>query len=94
MDSDDPPFDRRRGPSRLVQWTGAHTLHFWIVWPSIVLTLVVVAAVASYVIFRGPVEIRLALTRTNLIGLILALIVPPACVTIIWFHMRRRRHNS
>ena len=91
---DDPSIDRRRGPSRLVQWSRERTLHFWFVWPALVLAVLFLGAGASYLIFRGPLEIKTAMTRSNLVGLALALVVPPACVTFIWRRIRSRRHSE
>ena len=94
VESDDPRTDRRRGPSRLVLWSRERALRFWLVWPAFVLALVGLAAGVSFVIYRSPVEIKLALTRTNLVGLFFALVVPPACVTLVWHRMRRRKRAS
>ena len=94
VESDDPRPERRRGPSRLVLWSREQALRFWLVWPAFVLTLVTLTAGVSYLIYRSPVEIRLALTRTNLIGLFFALVVPPACVTLVWHRMRRRKRTQ
>jgi hypothetical protein len=65
-----------------------------LVWPAIVLLVVVLGALASLIIRRDAAEIRLAVTRSNLILMALSLVAPPAGLTVIWLRMRRRRHPT
>jgi len=84
--------DRRRGPSRLSRWSGRRIATLWLVWPGSVLGIVALAALGSVVTQHGYTELRSDLTRSNLIGLTGVLIVPPTCLTVLWWRMRRRRH--
>ena len=86
--------DRRTGPSRLSTWSGRRIAWLWIVWPGIVLAIVAVAVFVSVRLQRGFDEVRVDLTRTNLIGLIAVIIVPPGCLTALWWRMRGRRRRS
>ena len=86
--------NRRLGPSRLSTWSGRRIGAFWLLWPGIILGICVVAVFLSVHVQRGFGEVRSDLTSTNLIGLAAVLIVPPACLTILWWRMRGRRRES
>ena len=90
---DDTHRDRRLGPSRLSQWTERRVALLWLLWPGIVLTLVALAAAASIAMDHGLGEVRLALTRTNMILLAIVLLLPPACLTLLWWRMQGRRRG-
>jgi Na+/proline symporter len=67
---------------------------FWILWPAVILTIVVLAALLSRHIYGDFVEVRMDLRRGNLIGLTAVAFVPPICLTILWRRMRGRRHSQ
>jgi hypothetical protein len=88
------PRERRSGPSRLSTWTGRRVVVTGIVWMGLVLVLVAVAAVASFIREGSAEDVRLGFTRSNIIGLVATLVVPPVCLTVQWWRMRNRRHAS
>ena len=63
----------------------------WLVWPGIVLAILIVGTAASVVVQRGWVEVRLALTRLNLVMLAFTMVLPPGSVTLVWWRMHGRR---
>jgi hypothetical protein len=65
-----------------------------IVWMGLVLVLVAAAALASFIREGTAEDIRLGLTRSNLIGLVATLVIPPVCLTAQWWRMRNRRRAS
>ena len=88
-----PDTDRRVGPSRLSTWSGRHIRFLWLIWPATICLTCGIAVVASVRIYGDFTEVRLDLTRFNLIGLALVLLLPPACLTLLWWRMRGRRHE-
>lgn len=85
--------DRRVGPSRLSTWSGRHVGALWLLWPGTVIAICAVIVASRMHAERGFSEVRVDLTRSNLIGLAVALIGPPLCLTILWWRMRGRRHR-
>lgn len=59
----------------------------------LVLGLVLIAAAVSVARQGTPADVRLAVTRSNLIGLVATLVFPPLCLTAQWWRMRNRRHE-
>ena len=88
------PRERRRGPSRLSAWTSRRVVVTGIAWMGLVLVLVVLAALASYIRDGTAEDVRLGITRGNLIGLGATLVVPPLCLTAQWWRMRNRRRRA
>ena len=84
--------DRRVGPSRLSTWSGRRILSLWLLWPATVVAICAVAVFMSVRIHGDFTEVRVDLTRSNLIGLGAVLLLPPACLTMLWRRMRGRRH--
>lgn len=66
----------------------------WLVWPGIVLALVAIGVVASLRVWHGASEVRSDVTRSNLIGLATVVLLPPVCLTVLWWRMRSRRRSS
>jgi len=62
-------------------------------WPGIVLALTALGAATSIMMHHGLEEVRVDVSRTNLIGLSALLVVPPACLTLQWWRMHARRHG-
>ena len=88
------PPERRAGPSRLSTWSGRRMASLWIAWPASVLLLCLVGAAMSVLVQHSLTEIRADITRSNLIGLALAALLPPLCLTGVWWRMRHRRRTS
>ena len=86
--------DRRVGPSRLSLWTGKRIAALWIMWPGGILLLCAAAVLLSVRFNEGLGEVRSDLTRGNLIGLTLIVLVPPAYVSGLWWRMRQRRRSD
>jgi len=91
--SDAEPRERRRGPSRLSSWSPRRLALAWIVWPALVLGLIALGAVVSLLLSHNTDSLRTAFTRSNLIGLVSVLVLPPACLTLQWWRMYHRRHG-
>ena len=93
--SEDPELtrERRRGPSRLSTWSGLRVLRTGFAWVGLVLGLVLIAAGVSVARDGTSADVRLAVTRSNLIGLAASLLCPPLCLTAQWWRMRNRRHT-
>ena len=87
------PRDRRAGPSRLSTWSGRRVAFLWIAWPGIVLALVLLGAALSVVMHHGLEEVRLDMSRFNLIFLGAVLGFPPVWLTLQWWRMHARRHR-
>ena len=90
---DTEPRERRRGPSRLSGWTARRVVVTGILWMALVLVLVAAAALVSFIREGTAEDVRLGLTRGNLIGLGATLVVPPLCLTAQWWRMRNRRRR-
>ena len=92
----DPPTrgNRRLGPSRLSAWSGRRVAAFWIAWPGFILALCAIAVLLSIRVGAGLGEVRSDLTRENLIGLAMTVILPLALLTALWWRMRGRRRSS
>ena len=86
--------DRRVGPSRLSTWSGRRVAALWIIWPGSVLAACGIAVFLSIRLNNGLDEVRVDLTRSNMIGVVLITIIPPALLTFLWWRMRRRRQPS
>lgn len=67
---------------------------FWILWPGAILAIVAVAALVSWRVHGDLVEVRIDLSRGNVVGLIGTAIAPPICLTILWRRMHGRRRAS
>lgn len=89
--ADDPARERRVGPSRLSLWSGRRLAVACIAWISVVLALVGIGMALSVVLYHDTYEIRLAVRRSNLIGLGAVLLLPPTWITLQWWMMRNRR---
>jgi hypothetical protein len=63
-------------------------------WAGCVLLALALGTIASIVEWHGVTEARIAFSRSNIIGLLAVLVVPPACLTIQWRLMRGRRHGA
>jgi hypothetical protein len=89
------PRNRRIGPSRLSAWNGRQIALSWVVWPGAVVSLVAIGIAISLWLRHGLDEVRLDLSRSNLVGLLGVLFFPPACLTVLWrlMHQRRRRQR-
>ena len=61
----------------------------WRLWPNLIIAICVIAALVSLRVQDGFSEVRLDLTRRNLLGLAAVMIAPPACLTVLWRRMRR-----
>ena len=85
--------ERREGPSRLSTWGGRRVLITGIAWIAVVTALIGVGAVISIVRDHNAGDVRELMTRSNLILLATSLILPPACLTFQWWHIRQRRHE-
>ncbi|HKW47671.1 MAG TPA: hypothetical protein VJN70_09500 [Gemmatimonadaceae bacterium] len=94
MSNQPPANDRRVGASRLSTWSGRRIGMLWLQWPASILAICIVAVLASIRLQGSFTEVRVALSRTNLIALPLVLIVPPACLTAVWWRMRGRRRSG
>lgn len=86
--------DRRIGPSRLSTWSSRRIRFLWLLWPGIIVLVCAITALVSVRVHGDFTEVRVDLTRSNLIGLAMVLVVPPACLTLLWGRMRGRRHGS
>lgn len=86
--------DRRVGPSRLSRWSARRIATFWLLWPAIILVICTIGVILSVRVHGGLGEVRLDLTRSNLIGLAAVVVLPPVCLTILWLRMHGRRHRS
>ena len=91
---DAQPRERRVGPSPLSGWTGRRVVVTSVAWMGLVLVLVALAALLSYVRDGTAEDVRLGLTRSNLIGLGATLVIPPLCLTAQWWRMRNRRRRA
>lgn len=85
--------ERRVGASRLSTWSGRRVAAFWLLWPAGILLLCAIAVLLSIHINAGFDEVRVDLTRRNLTGLAVTLLIPPACLTWLWWRMRGRRQS-
>ena len=85
--------DRRLGPSRLSRWHGRHVLIASIAWLGGVLLIVTLGTFASIAEAHGLTEARIAFSRSNIIGLLAVLVIPPAWLTLEWRLMRGRRRE-
>lgn len=85
--------DRRLGPSRLSTWSGRRVGALWLLWPGAVIAVCVVIVAMRVRADHGFSDVRVDLTRSNLIGLGVALIGPPLCLTLLWSRMRGRRRQ-
>jgi hypothetical protein len=65
-----------------------------LIWIGLVLALTVLGIAASIAMNHETAEVRIALSRSNVIGLIGVLLIPPLCLTVQWWRMRRRRRNG
>src|SRR6185437_9586352 len=88
-----PDDERRVGPSRLSRWSGRRVGALWVAWPAAILAICVVIVGLRVRADHGFREVRVDLSRSNLIGLAVALVGPPLCLTILWSRMRGRRHR-
>ena len=75
-------------------WTGRRLAVTSIVWMGIVLLLVASGALVSILREGDAEDVRLAFTRSSLIGLGASLVVPPLCLTSQWWRMRNRRRAA
>lgn len=91
---DDVLRERRLGPSPLSRWNQRRLLFVSLVWAGCVLLILALGIVASIAESHGLTEVRIAFTRSNIIGLIAVLVVPPAVLTMEWRLMRGRRRGS
>lgn len=85
--------DRRIGPSRLSTWSPQRIGLLWLLWPGFVVAICVVAALVSQHIHGGFSEAQSALTRGNVAGVVLVMIVPPTYLTALWLRIRHRRRS-
>lgn len=85
------PRERREGASRLATWSGRGIALLWLAWPCAIALLLLIAAVLSIAINHGTQELPPAFTKSNVRGLILAVLIPPSCLTILWWRMHGRR---
>jgi len=88
------PRERRSGPSRLSTWTGRRVVVTGIVWMGVMLLLVALAAFVSFIREGTTEDVRLGFSRSNLIGLVATLVIPPVWLTVQWLRMRNRRRAS
>lgn len=86
--------DRRIGPSRLSTWSERQIVLLWLLWPSLILAICVVAALVSVRVHAGFSEVRLDLTGRNLLGLAVTMIAPSVYLTALWRRIRGRRRSS
>jgi hypothetical protein len=92
--ADEPLRERRQGQSRLSTWTRRRLVIAGVAWVALVLALVTTAALVSLVRDGNAEDVRLTLTRSNLIGLGATLVAPPLCLAAQWWRMRNRRRTS
>lgn len=85
--------ERRVGPSRLSQWKGRQLAVVSLAWAGCVVALLALGSLASIGELHGATELRIAFSRSHIIGLCAVLVVPPACLTIQWWLMHRRRRG-
>lgn len=62
-------------------------------WVGCVVILLALGTVVSVGEIHSFVEVRIGFTRSNLIGLLAVLVVPPGCVILQWWLMRERRRG-
>jgi hypothetical protein len=65
----------------------------WAVWPASIAALLLVGIALSTAINHGTQEVPLAFTRANLRGLAFSVLIPPTCLTALWWRMRGRRRG-
>lgn len=85
--------ERREGPSRLSTWSRRRVLSTAIAWVVVVVGLVGVGAIISIAREHNADDVRDLMTRSNLILLATSLLLPPACLTFQWWHIRQRRRE-
>lgn len=88
---DETPRDRRVGNSWIATRSGRDIVLLWLAWPGLLACVVAIGVVLSTVINRGTQEVPLAFTTAAVRGLVLAVLIPPLCLTAIWYRMRGRR---
>ena len=88
---DETPRDRRLGASWLSRRSGRGIALLWLAWPALLACVVAVGVLLSTVINHGAQEVPLAFTMAARRGLVLTVLIPPLCLTAIWYRMRGRR---
>lgn len=94
LDANSAKSGRRVGPSRLSTWTGRRIRLLWLLWPATIIAACLIAVLVSLRVYGDFSEVRVDLTRSNLVGVVMVILVPPACLTALWWRMRGRRHAS
>lgn len=90
---DEEARDRRIGASPLSDWSARRVALSWPVWWGMLLLLLALGTVLSDLVNHDLTELRIALTRSNVVGLLATAVIPPACLTLQWWRMRGRRHG-
>jgi hypothetical protein len=90
---DATPRERRVGDSWLSRRTGLAIALLWLAWPGLLVALIAVGALLSVAVNHGTQELPFAFTRSARRGLVLSAVVPPSCLTILWYRMRGRRRG-